>query len=346
MSRVVGGLRFCWFYYVVSHYIAFILCMSGGGCAKVTIMGHTDIVSFKLASQDWIIFPHSHLKKIFGENLTGILEIIGGKTVQKTGAQCPFVNLVLFLEAPHKIVSIVHEENAHRHPVNFLNTDGPLKCRFLAQAVSEMYNQGSHGVFTVSDITKEKRDFNEQQLALLGGKPRFKVLATNLRPRVPPFVGAEDEEAEIDPASSTRSPELQSSARPGQSSKHKRHRKDQQDAPSFVSNAIVPSNISFEQALVHVQRHLPPSMRGDDEFVEYATRRARRVNQTTEGFYAWVDQEREIIRKQTKYEHTNARKQTAFEHKNARKQTAFENYQACKLELHEIKKTKAMMKES
>ena len=96
MSRVVGGLRFCWFYSVVSHYIAFILCMSGGGCAKVTIMGHTDIVSFKLASQDWIIFPHSHLKKIFGENLTGVLERIGGKTVQKTGAQCPLVNLVLF----------------------------------------------------------------------------------------------------------------------------------------------------------------------------------------------------------------------------------------------------------
>ena len=86
-------------------------------------------------------------------------------------------------------------------------------------------------------------------------------------------------------------------------------------------------------------------MQGDDEFVKFATRRAIDLQETLKGFYAWVEQEDDNMRKKTEQEDEKRRKQTEYEDENARKQEAFENEEARKQELHEIEKNKANMKE-
>ena len=312
----------------------------GGAKFELQLEGVCFKIEFIDTVEGVMIFPGAILAEVFGRHaVSKIVSQLGGTTRKGARAKVLLHKLLDFVADPNSRATLWRDPSWN----DCTSNNGLAKLRGVGIAI--IYAKLKRGNF--DQITM--RQFNTLPPELvweLNAINKFDIetfarSAHNLfehegevyeqadAEMVTP--NAHERSSERSTCSSAYSPEFESSAPTGQSSKRTRLRKK---APSFDCNVIVPSNISFDQALVHVRSRLLPSMQGDDEFVNYATRRAIDLQQTLEGFYSWVEQEDEKRRKQTEYEDENARKQEAFENEEARKQ-----------ELHEIEKNKANMKE-
>ena len=93
----------------------------------------------------------------------------------------------------------------------------------------------------------------------------------------------------------------------------RKRRRTNPPAEEASHHALIPSMMSFEQALVCVRKSLPPSMQQEERFIEYATRRAVGTRQTTEEFYAWVDREEEKNNREEEKKNRDEEKKTREE---------------------------------
>ena len=112
-------------------------------------MGFTSEVSFYRKQDIWMIYPGDHLQKFLPNKVKYVVDTLRGEVGQGKRTQCPFVELVFFLEQPHALAEEAYVASAKNRPEK-CTADNAVGCRLFGQAVVDVYRQCVNGAAAVA----------------------------------------------------------------------------------------------------------------------------------------------------------------------------------------------------